>query len=88
MKANRPQSKRNAALLGVGLDGDDGHTRITRGKNFLLYGGSQETHEVMQETAVRINEDLDKRGKRLDDVSPKELHDICRKAIEKATSHR
>jgi hypothetical protein len=31
----------------------------------------------MQETAVKINEQLDKRGKRLEEVSVKELRDIC-----------
>jgi len=69
--------KKSAALLGVGLDNDDGHTRITRGKNFFLCGGSQDTHAVMQETAIKINEHLDTRGKRLEDVSVGELKDIC-----------
>lgn len=72
------EPKRSAALLGVGLDNRDGHTRLTRGKNFVLVGGSQETHAVMQETAVKINEQLDRRGKRLEDVSAGELRDICR----------
>ena len=31
----------------------------------------------MQETAVKINEQLDQRGKRLEDVSIDELRDIC-----------
>jgi DNA anti-recombination protein RmuC len=31
----------------------------------------------MQETAIKINEHLDRRGKRLEDVSIKELRDIC-----------
>ena len=35
--ANGP--KKSAAMLGVGLDNDDGHTRMTRGQNFLLVGG-------------------------------------------------
>lgn len=69
---------KSAALLGVGLDNDDGHTRLTRGKNFVLVGGSQDTHAMMQETAVKINEQLDQRGKRLEDVSVKELREICR----------
>ncbi|HUT12440.1 MAG TPA: hypothetical protein VMY42_18220 [Thermoguttaceae bacterium] len=73
---------RSAALLGLGLDGDDGHTRLTRGKNYVLAGGSQETHAVMQETAVKINEHLDKRGKRLEDVSVDELRDICQDACD------
>ena len=76
MKA-RP-TKKSAALLGLAFDNEDGQTRITRGKNFLLCGGSQETHAVMQETAVKINEQLDQRGKRLENVSIRELRDICR----------
>lgn len=75
MKASRTDSKQ-AALLGLGLDNDDGHTRLTRGKNFVLYGGSAETHGQMQETAIKVNEKLDRRGKRLEDVSVKELRDI------------
>jgi hypothetical protein len=72
------QVRRSAALLGVGLDNQDGHTRLTRGKNFVLVGGSHETHAVMQETAVKINEHLDRKSKRLEDVSVGELRDICR----------
>ena len=48
-----------------------------KGENFLLWGGSKDTHAVMQETALKINEHLDRRGKRLEDVSAKELRDIC-----------
>ncbi len=75
MRAAKPKKKR--ALLGLGLDAEDGQTRITRGENFLLCGGSAETHEVMQETAVKINEHLERRGQRLEDVSVHELRDIC-----------
>lgn len=70
--------RKSAALLGLAFDNDDGHTRLTRGKNFVLCGGSQDTHAMMQETALKINEHLDKRGKRLEDVSVRELRDICR----------
>jgi hypothetical protein len=76
------ESRRSAALLGMAFDNDDGHTRLTRGKNFLLVGGSQETHTVMQETAVKINEQLDRRGKRLEDVPTGELRTICRDVVE------
>ncbi len=44
-----------------------------RGKNFVLCGGSEETHAVMQETATKINEHLDRRGQRLEDVSIREF---------------
>ena len=82
MKASKKQRKQSA-ILGLGLDGDDGHTRLTRGKNFVLYGGSHETHAQMQETAVKINEQLDRRGKQLEDVSPSELHDIYREITDR-----
>jgi hypothetical protein len=75
MKASEGKKRRWAAMLGVGLD-DDGHRRITRGENFLLLGGSEETHGRMQETALRINEQLENRGKRLEDASPEEIREI------------
>jgi hypothetical protein len=75
-KSDRPTAKPNAALLGLAFDADDGHKRITRGPNFFLAGGSEETHGVMQETAIKINEHLNRAGKELADVSPSELRDI------------
>lgn len=81
MKASG-KPKKSAALLGVAVDNDDGETRLTRGKNFVLVGGSQDTHAIMQETAIKINENLDKRSKRLEDVSLGELRDICHQVID------
>ena len=43
-KAKAVKTKKKAWLLGLGLDGKDGHTRITTGENFKLVGGSEETH--------------------------------------------
>lgn len=80
MKAASRPKKRSSALLGLGLDNQDGQTRLTRGENFVLFGGSQETHAVMQETAIKVNEQLARRGKRLEDVSPQELGDILGEA--------
>ena len=68
--------KRKAMLMGVGLDNKDGHTRVTKGDNFVMMGGSEETHERMTETAIKVNEKLSARGKALEEVSPKELIDI------------
>jgi hypothetical protein len=67
------QSAKSAALLGMAFDNEDGQTRLTRGKNFVLLGGSQDTHAMMQETAIKVNERLDKTGRRLEDVSVREL---------------
>lgn len=65
-------------LLGLGFDSKDGHVRITKGKNFRLFGGSHETHEMMQEKAIKFNEQLDKRRKTLDDIDEREFRDISR----------
>ncbi|MCX5678080.1 MAG: hypothetical protein NTY76_03115 [Candidatus Omnitrophica bacterium] len=66
-------------LLGLGLDSKDGHVRVTKGKNFRLYGGSEETHETMQEKAVKFNEQLDKRSKTIDDINKEEFREIAAK---------
>ena len=80
------ESRKSSALLGLAFDNDDGDTRLTRGKNFFLLGGCQETHAVMQETAIKINEQLDKRSKRLEDVSVGELRNICSDVVESVRS--
>jgi hypothetical protein len=78
MPTKRPRkSPRVSLLVGVGLDATDGEKRVTKGRDFLLVGGSTETHELMTERAVKVNEELDRRGKRLGDVrSRAELRDI------------
>lgn len=75
MRAAKKQ-KSSAALLGLAFDAEDGHKRLTRGKNFVLAGGSSETHAVMQETAIKVNEHLDRKGQRLEDISVRELRDV------------
>jgi len=75
-----PERKSQAALFGLAFDAKDGHKRITRGPNFLLAGGSQETHGMMQETAIKINETLERKGKDLGEVSPQEFRDIVEDA--------
>ena len=61
----------------MGLDNRDGHTRITSGENFKLLGGSEETHGVMTEKVVKMNEYLKRRGKTLDTVTSAEFHEIA-----------
>ena len=79
MSKKKPK-RRSGALLGLGLDNEDGHRRITTGKQFAIYGGSAETHERMTETIVKTFEELKQRGKHLDEVRPVELADIIKKA--------
>ena len=73
-KKKKPQGK--AVMLGLGLD-SDGHKRLTTGPNFMLMGGSQETHEVMTEKVVKINEKLKAKGKQLEQVSGEEFDEIA-----------
>ncbi|MBR5414780.1 MAG: hypothetical protein IK105_02485 [Thermoguttaceae bacterium] len=83
MRPVKPEPPKVNALLGVGLDNTDGETRLTRGKNFTLVGGSQETHAVMQETALKVNEQLDRKGKSLGEVAPAELRDMIMEITDK-----
>jgi len=68
--------KRKSLICGLGLDGEKGHIRATKGPNFFLIGGSKLTHEMMQEKVMKVNEKIRKRGKTLDTISPKEFFDI------------
>ena len=79
MAGKNSKPKRKKLLLGVGLDNKDGHTRVTAGDNFRLVGGSEETHGVMQEKAIKLNEQLKRRGKTLDSVCHEEFHEIADK---------
>jgi seryl-tRNA(Sec) selenium transferase len=67
---------RKAVMVGLGLD-SDGHKRLTTGPNFVLMGGSKDTHEEMTEKAIKINEKLAATGKRLEDVSHEEFDEIA-----------
>lgn len=72
-------------LLGVGLDRDpEGHTRITKGEEILLLGGSERTHETMQEQVERIRHSLRKLGTNLQHATEAEV----REAIERAGKRR
>lgn len=77
------RTQRRGHLLGLGLDNEDGHKRITRAEDFSLVGGSAETHERMTETAIKTFEELKARGKSIHSVEPKELAEIVHKAAPK-----
>jgi hypothetical protein len=80
-KAKKPAAPaRPAGLLGVGLDNDDGHKRVTTGEQFAIVGGSEETHDRMTETVVKTFEELKLRGKHLSQVERQELAEIIHKS--------
>lgn len=66
-------------LLGLGFDCSDGHKRVTLGDNFRLYGGSDKTHKYMQDKAMQFNDQLDRRGKKIEEICDKEFLEIADK---------
>jgi len=74
----KSETKR-AHLLGIGLDNEDGHKRITQAEQFSIVGGSEETHGRMTETVVKTFEDIKRDGKSLATVEPKQLSDLLDK---------
>lgn len=82
MRPTDQDRARIIGLLGLGLDGDDGHKRITRTEEFLLVGGSAETHEQMQETAIKFQEGLERSGKTLAEAEVSEVIDLLHEARE------
>ncbi len=79
----KPKRKRRAAingLVGLGLDNADGHKRITTGEQFVLFGGSDETHGRMTEMVMKTFEELKRRHKRLEQCEPQEIADLLAKS--------
>jgi hypothetical protein len=74
---------RVAGILGLGFDHSDGQKRITQTEEMLIVGGSQPTHERMQETAIKFSEALAKQGKRLPEVTVREAIELLHEAHEK-----
>jgi hypothetical protein len=75
--------RRVIGFLGIGLDNEDGHQRVTQNEHFLLVGGSGETHERMQDTAIRFTHALRRRGKALEDADVQEVIEIFHETQEK-----
>jgi hypothetical protein len=73
---SRPRRLR-AALIGLCLDNADDQSRLTRGDQSLIVGGSAETHAELRATALKMEEELDRRGRRLGDLDPLELADLA-----------
>jgi len=78
MNTDRNLHKNNVQkhLLGIGLDCDDGHKRITTSEDFSIFGGSDETHSKMSETFIKTSEQLLSKRKSIDEVSTEELAEL------------
>lgn len=79
-KVPRRRKPKPAHLLGIGLDNQDGHKRLTRAEKFTIVGGSDETHGRVTETFIKTFEELKTRGKPLEAVEPQELAEIIHKS--------
>ena len=75
--SRQPSSTTRTGVLGLGLDATDGHKRVTQGSDFLLLGGSHETHERMQGMVVRMSERLKRKGKTYAELSRNEFEDLA-----------
>ncbi len=64
----RPRTQAHRQLVGIGLDGNEGEKRVTKGEDFVLMGGSRETHEIMQDLVIRMEEKLKRKGKRMGEL--------------------
>ncbi|MHC4550644.1 MAG: hypothetical protein ACYTEZ_17930 [Planctomycetota bacterium] len=59
-------------LLGLGFD-SDGHARVTAGEDYVLLGGSEQTHERMQDDIERFRDTLQQMGTDLQRASRDEV---------------
>jgi hypothetical protein len=75
--AGGPQRRLRATLIGLGLDGNDNLNRMITGENYLLIGGSAETHAELVQTALRLDSELERLGRRLGELTPNQLAEVA-----------
>ena len=78
--ADRRNPDQTRCLLGLGLDNEDGHARLTRGEDYVLMGGSEQTHEHMQDNVERFRHSLKKMGTDLQRASRDEMTEAAQKS--------
>jgi hypothetical protein len=80
--SKRTEGAEVVGFVGVGLNNQDEHKRITQSEHFVLLGGSEETHERMQDTVLRFEEALKRTGKPLSETPPEKAVDLLREAMD------
>ena len=79
---SQDQKKRELmGFVGVGLDNEEGQHRVTQSEHFFLIGGSEQTHEGMQDIAIHFNKSLNESGKPLRETSAEEAIELLREAM-------
>jgi len=66
-------------LLGIGLDEEDGHYRVTRSEDFQILGGSERTHRRMQEKIIDLEDELARDGRTIASLQPDEYEDVSQR---------
>lgn len=69
--------RRRAAIIGLGLDGPLRPHQLISGEDCLLIGGSEQTHQALLETMLRLDAELERLGVTLAEVEPAELAEIA-----------
>jgi hypothetical protein len=77
MEQSNPRRRLRAAFIGFGFDEGDDQQRLTRGDQSLIFGGSAETHAELQQTALRMELELERLGQGLGDLDPAELAELA-----------
>ena len=65
--------KKIVRLMGVGFDAQDDHVRVTTGKNYDVFMGSEESHEYIAGLIKKIEDKIKSKGMSLTDFSPEEF---------------
>jgi hypothetical protein len=68
--------RKKGVLVGVRLDRGDGHSRVSRGKDFVAVGGAKEAHEHLRETVAEISDEVKRRGRTMGEVRREEFREI------------
>ena len=72
-----PRRQLRAVLVGLGPDDEDAPRRIISGEHCLIIGGSEQAHDEILETVLRLEAELERRGQHLGEVTPTELAEIA-----------
>jgi hypothetical protein len=72
------QTERVCHILALGGSSADGHLRVARGNGFDVVQGDEATHAAMLDLCLRIQRALDRKGKRLEDISREEFTALLR----------
>jgi hypothetical protein len=81
-RRNRIRRKKGL-LVGVRIDRGDGHTRVSRGEDFLALGGTKEGHAHLREAVAEISDEVKRRGRSIAEVRREEFREILARALEK-----